>query len=159
MIIRWPKLVQNTRPPKPPPKPLHRLPLTPLTPPLAPVTTRKCKNAPKWKTAQNWKKGPKMAKNEKPQKMKSIRSHPYNVQWPKNLKLYGCQSRFLHLRLLFSILQSTLLCNPSEVSRQKLHARGTLSSKQEFLVLVTFSQKCDKTLAIHNSKFFFNTGW
>ena len=133
-------------------------PLTPLTPPVTPPNHPKMQKRPKMKkTAQNWKKGPKMAK--KLQKMKLIRSHPYNAQWPKNLKLYGCQSRFLHLRLLFSILGSTLLCNPNEVSRQKLHTRGTLSSKQEFLVLVTFTQKCDKTLAIHNSKFFFNTGW
>ena len=37
--------------------------------PLAPLTTRKCKNAPKWKTAQNWQKWPKMA-----QKWKTIKN-------------------------------------------------------------------------------------
>ena len=49
--------------------------------------------------------------------------------------------------------------NKSEVSRQKLLTHGNLSAKQELFVLVTFSQKCDKTKAKHNSKLFFNTGW
>ena len=48
--------------------------------------------------------------------------------------------------------------NKSEVSRQKLLTHGNLSAKQELFVLVTFSQKCDKTKAKHNSKLFFNTG-
>jgi hypothetical protein len=38
-----------------------------------------------------------------------------------------------------------------------LLTHGTLSTKQEFIVLVTISQKCDKTKATHNSKLFFNT--
>ena len=33
-----------------------------------------------------------------------------------------------------------------------------MSTKQEFIVLVTISQKCDKTKATHNSKLFFDTG-
>ena len=60
--------------------------------------------------------------------------------------------------ITFSILGYTLLCNKGEVSRQSLLTHGTLSTKQEFIVLVTISQKCDKTKATHNSKLFFNTG-
>ena len=62
--------------------------LNPSDPPLAPLTSQKCKNAPKMKKSPKLKKmakyGPKMAKNEKLQKIQFIRGHPYDVQWPKN---------------------------------------------------------------------------